>query len=66
MDPERIAKWFPVFRDFAIVCVALGLLIFETVFRTPNAVAFGLIGSLLMGPAWVRFNNSRKKDDDES
>lgn len=63
MEPESLSKWFPVFRDFAIVTTALGALVYEVAFTAPNALIIGLIGSILLGPSWVRFSNRRKAGD---
>lgn len=66
VEPETLSEWFPVFRDFAVVIVALSLLVYEAAFTTPNEIIIASIGAILVYPSAIRFQNRKPtggKDD---
>lgn len=68
MEPETLARWFPVFRDFLIVICAVFMLSYETVVVAhPSEVVIGAAGMLLVSPAAFRLDAWRRngKSHDE-
>ncbi len=61
MDPDVLAAWTSILRDFVIVVLAAFLLIYEAVFTIPNAYIVGAGLALLGVPPALRLDGRRKQ-----
>jgi hypothetical protein len=70
VDPDVLRAWQTIFRDFVIVLLAAFMLIYETVWVTPNAYIVGAGLTLLGIPPALRLDRRRRDkkhggDDDD-
>lgn len=65
VEPETVSKWFPVYRDFAIVTVGLFMLIYETIFAVPNPLIVAAAGAALTLPVGFRIDARRRNGSDD-
>ncbi len=68
MDPDVLAAWTSILRDFVIVFLAAFMLVYETVWVTPNAYIVGAGLALLGVPPALRLDSRRrekKRDADD-